>query len=81
MLSDFRQEGGYSSGVMKINYGEFPIGHYRNQAGDNPADFVEKVQIHLDSRLPRQAEDMEHGVGGSPDRHIHGYGVAESGGT
>jgi len=49
------------------------VGEVRNLV----ADAVEVVEAQLDLRLDRDSQQVQHGIGRTPQRHDHGDGVLE----
>ena len=79
----FRQllhDGVHAAGALQILHEGVPGGGQVAQVGGLGGDRVGHVQIQLDAALVGDGGQVEHGVGGAAQGHVHRLGVVEGGG-
>ena len=80
LFGKLRHDGVDAARLLQILHVGVPGGGQMAQVGGLGGDLVGHVQIQLDAALMGDGGQMEHGVGGAAQRHVHGLGVVEGGG-
>jgi hypothetical protein len=78
-VPDFRHQGAQSARVIEVLHEK--LARWPDIGQDRYAvrNLVEDAQRQIESATPCEGHQMDDGVGRTPDGHIDGYGVPESG--
>ena len=80
LLRQLLHDGVHAARALQILHIGIPGGGKMAQVGGFGGDLVGQIQIQLDAALVGDGGQVEHGVGGAAQGHVHCLGVVEGGG-